>query len=62
MMGYPPWQDRPPRQGRPPWQDRPPFERQTPHPPGKADPPCAVHTGTYGQQAGGMHPSGMQSC
>ena len=35
------------------------------HPPGKADPlarrpPCAVHAGRYGQQAGGMHPTGMQ--
>ena len=27
-----------------------------------ADPPCAVHAGRYGQQAGGMHPTGMQSC
>ena len=25
-------------------------------------PPCAVHAGIYGQQAGGMHPTGMQSC
>ena len=25
-------------------------------------PPCAVHAGRYGQQAGGMHPTGMQSC
>ena len=23
---------------------------------------CKVHAGTYGQQAGGMHPTGMQSC
>ena len=30
------------------------------HPPGKADPPCAVHAGRYGQQGGGMHPTGMQ--
>ena len=37
-----------------------PLARQT-HP-GKADPPCAVHAGRYGQQAGGMHPTGMQSC
>ena len=44
--------------------------RQTPlarRPPGKADPlpwkgrpPCAVHAGRYAQQAGGMHPTGMQ--
>ena len=31
-----------------PWQGRPP--------------PCAVHAGRYGQQAGDMHPTGMQSC
>ena len=24
--------------------------------------PTAVHAGTYGQQAGGTHPTGMQSC
>ena len=40
---------------------------RTRHPP-KADTPweqttpCAVHAGRYGQQAGGMHPTGMQSC
>ena len=32
------------------------------HPHGKVDPPCAVHAGRYGQQAGDMHPTGMQSC
>ena len=37
-----------------------PLARQTPS--GKADPPCEVHAGRYGQQAGGMHPTGMQSC
>ena len=37
-----------------------PRTRQTPLGPGK--PPCTVHTGRYGQQAGGMHPTGMQSC
>ena len=31
-------------------------------PPGADTPPCAVHAGRYGQQAGGMHPTGMQSC
>ena len=30
-------------------------------PPGKAD-PRTVHAGRYGQQVGGMHPTGMQSC
>ena len=37
-------------------------------PPGKETPlarrppPCALHAGRYGLQAGGMHPTGMQSC
>ena len=42
----PPGSRHPPR-SRPPWE-------QTPPPP--------VHAGRYGQQAGGMHPTGMQSC
>ena len=39
-----------------------------PNPLGKETPlarqtsPHAVHAGRYGQQAGGMHPTGMQSC
>ena len=38
-----------------------------PHPPEQTPPPdqappSAVHAGRYGQQAGGMHPTGMQSC
>ena len=39
----------------------PPLTR---HPPGPdtPPPPRAEHTGRYGQQAGGMHPTGMQSC
>ena len=33
------------------------------HPPGPGrHPPGAEHTGRYGQRAGGMHPTGMQSC
>ena len=32
----------------------PPDQRQVP--------PSAVHAGRYGQQAGGMHSTGMQSC
>ena len=48
----------PPRQGRPPWQGDL-LARQTPSP-GKVDPPCAVHAGRYAQEAGGMHPTGMQ--
>ena len=39
---------------------------QSKHPPGAGTPPgsspCAVHAGRYDQQAGGMHPTGMQSC
>ena len=26
------------------------------------DPPCGVHAGRYGQQADGIHPTGMESC
>ena len=51
-------------------------QEQTPPPPGSRplpdqapprsrppwDPPSAVHAGRYGQQAGGTHPIGMQSC
>ena len=40
--------------GTPPWQVHP-SPRQV-HPPG------AVHAGRYGQQAGGTHPTWMQSC
>ena len=40
--------DRAPPRSRPPW---------TRHPP-----PCTVHAGRYGQQAGGMHPTGVQYC
>ena len=59
----PPKQGDPPGKAEPPWQGRPPLAKQTPwqgDPPGKADPPCVVHAGRYGQQAGGMHPTGMQ--
>ena len=35
---------------------------QTPPPPRKQTPLCTVHAGRYGQQAGSMHPTGMQSC
>ena len=31
-------------------------------PPSEQVPPYAVHAVRYGQQAGGMHPTGMQSC
>ena len=33
-----------------------------PPPPRQGSPPCAVHAERYGQQVGGMHPTGMQSC
>ena len=48
MLGYHP----PPRASNP-------LEQE--HPPPRSS-PCAVHAGRYGQQAGGMHPTGMQSC
>ena len=41
---------------------------QTRHPPcdqaspGGRHPPSTLHAGRYGQEAGGMHPTGMQSC
>ena len=41
-----------------PWKQTPP-QKQTPL---EADTPCAVHAGRYGQQAGGMHPTGVQCC
>ena len=34
---------------------------QSRHPPRADIPPCAVHAGRYGQQAGGMHPTGMHT-
>ena len=39
----------------------PPLPEQTP-PRSKQPPPCAMHAGRYGQQAGGMHPTGMHTC
>ena len=44
-----------------PWSRHPP-PRGTRHPPRDQAPPCTVHAGRFGQQAGGMHPTGMQSC
>ena len=54
-----------PRQRDPPPTGKadPPGKETPPHPPPpmtKQTPPCAVHAGRYGQQAGGMHPNGMQ--
>ena len=74
MLGYTP----PPRDQRqaPPGADTP-QSRHTPspgsrHPPGadppeltppqEQTPPGTVHAGRYVQKAGGMHPTGMQSC
>ena len=52
----------PPRQVHPPGRytplgSTPPLSRYTPTPHLRA-----VHAGRYGQQAGGMHPTGMHSC
>ena len=40
-------------------QDQPPPQAD---PPRTRHPPSAVHAGRYGQLAGGMHPTGIQSC
>ena len=66
----PPPGSRPPRPGTP-REQTPPWE-QTPlgaDPPGpgtpsprEQTPPGTEHAGRYGQRAGGMHPTGMQSC
>ena len=76
MLGYhtPPGADTPQEQ-TPPGADTP--QEQT-HPPGadthqsrpprsrplreQTSPPGAEHAGRYGQRAGGMHPTGMQTC
>ena len=60
MLGYtPPGPEAgtPPRPGTPPPEQTPGADT----PPG-AGTPSAVHAGRYGQQAGGTHPTGMQSC
>ena len=41
------------------WDTRPP-PGQTP--PEQTPPPCAMHAGRYGQQAGGTRPTGMHTC
>ena len=53
--GIPP----PPEGPGTPWEQTPPPGADTPW---SRHAPCAVHAGRYGQQAGGMHPTGMQSC
>ena len=40
----------------------PGYPPQTRHTPWEQIPLSAVHAWRYGQQAGGMHPTGMQSC
>ena len=68
MLGYtdPPGPEAgtpPPPRADPPGADTP--QEQIPpgsRPPWDQAPPSAVHVGRYGQQAGGMHPTGMQSC
>ena len=56
----PPWKQTPPESRHPPWKQTPTGSR---HPlPRKQTLPEAVHAGRYGQQSGGMHPTGMQSC
>ena len=62
----PPWDQ---RQAPPPGPEAgtPPPEQttlgaDTPSGPEAGTPPGAVHAGRYGQQAGGTHPTGMQSC
>ena len=37
-------------------------QRQTPPLDQRLATPGAVHAGTYGQQVGGVHPTGMHSC
>ena len=51
MLGYPPPTTIPPRSSHSP-------RAGTPH---SRHPTCAVYAGRYGQQVGGMHPTGMQS-
>ena len=74
MLGYTPLtrgsppQQTPPLDQAPSPQTRSPLEQtppQTRHPLPRTRPPhthSAVHAWKYGQQAGGMHPTGMQSC
>ena len=63
MLGYhTPWQEDPPGKADPPGMETPTGKADAPwqgRPPGK-ETPCAVHAGRYGQQAEGIHPTGMQ--
>ena len=69
LLGADPQTRHPPDQHPPgadtPWEQTPPrpCTPQSRHPPEAEPPPLSVvHAGRYGQQAGGMHPTGMQSC
>ena len=66
MLGYhPPGTRQPPGAGTPYHQDQAPPGSGHPPPeqtPPGTRPPGAVHAGRYGQRAGGMHHTGMQSC
>ena len=55
------WDSRPPPgAGIPPGTDTTPGSRQPPL--GADTPPSTVHAGRYGQQSGGTHPTGMDTC
>ena len=58
MLGYTPLGADTPWSRHYPGADTP----QSRHPRGPDIPPCAVHAGRYGQQAGGTHPTGMHTC
>ena len=70
----PPWAGTPPGRYNPPGRHTPhgwyplpgtPLGQVHPQagtPPRQVHPPRAVHAGRYGQQAGGRHPTGMNSC
>ena len=74
--GTPPGPGAPPGPGTPPGQvlpgtrytpsgtmySPPPQDQVHPPPRDQVHPSRAVHAGRYGQQAGGMHPTGMHSC
>ena len=60
MLGYPPSPEQIPLTPSP--GADPPLGADMQTPPPRADTPRAVHAGGYGQQAGGMHPTGRQSC
>ena len=67
MLGYyHPGRGTPPGTRRTPWDHAPSQDKGPPGPgttpPGPGTHPCAMHAGRYGQQAGGMHPTGMHSC